>query len=76
MLSFTLTYRLASVPRFILNVLTAVTDVTFRAEILSLGPCVQFRTDWVVGFHRCRFWYRLIFRLAPVPRFATAWAMS
>jgi hypothetical protein len=45
MLSFTMTYRLASVPRFILNVLTAVTDVTFRAQMLSLGPCVQFRTE-------------------------------
>ena len=37
-LSFTLTYQLASVPLFILNVLTAITDVSFRAEILSLGP--------------------------------------
>ena len=44
-LSFTLTYQLASVPLFILNVLTAITDVSFRAEILSLGPCVQFRAD-------------------------------
>ena len=42
MLSFTLTYRLASVPRFILNVLTAVTDVSFRAKILSLGPLSSF----------------------------------
>jgi hypothetical protein len=42
MLSFTLTYRLVSVPRFILNVLTAVTDFSFRAEILSLGPLSSF----------------------------------
>jgi hypothetical protein len=41
MLRFTLTYQLAWVPRFMLNVLTAVTDV----EVLSLEPCVQFRTD-------------------------------
>lgn len=45
MLSFTLTYLLASVPHLILNVLTAVADVSFLAEILALGPCVQFRTD-------------------------------
>jgi hypothetical protein len=57
-LSFTLTYRLASVSRFVPNVLTAVTDVNFRAEILSFGTCVQFRTELSVftgatfGTHR------------------------
>lgn len=71
MLSFTLTYRLASVTRFILNVLKAVTDVSFRAKILSLGPLSSFAPT-ELGFQRCSVWYKLSFRLEPVPRFAPA----